>query len=192
MSIYDEHEPEISAGKYFKPEDGKIYSLRVASEPVIFDNVFNGPKGTQISTRYAWIVYNYTTKLAQIWQLPPTGYKKIRELAMNPKWGDPTSGKYDLDYKRTGTSLDTEHSIIPVPGEGALTEDQQKEVDGIDLLESISAGKGAERVQWLKDAMKGRPAREKAEDEAMQGGKTDDVVIEDIGDEPINLDDIPF
>lgn len=36
------------------------------------------------------------------------------------------------------------------------------------------------------------PAAEAAAPKAKDGKKADDVVIEDIGDEPINLDDIPF
>lgn len=187
MGVYDEHVPEIGSGKYFKPEDGKTYNLVIASEPVIFDNVYDGPKGMQISTKYAWVVYNRTDGLAQVWQLPPTGYKSVADIAKNPKWGDPTNGKYDIDYKRTGTGTDTKHSVIPVPSDGKLTDEEKAEVDKIDLIESIEAGKGAERVQWLKDALSGRPAREKGTVK-----QQDDVVIEDIGDEPINLDDIPF
>lgn len=189
MGIYDEHTPEIGSGKYLKPEDGKTYNLVIASDPVIFDNVYDGgSEGIRVSTKYAWVVYNRTDKLAQVFQLPPTGYKAIADLAKNAKWGDPTAGKYDIDYKRTGRGIDTEHSIIPVPSEGALTDEEVAECKAIDLLGSIEAGKGSERVQWLADALKGRPAKEAG----TQISAKKDVVIEDIGDEPINLDDIPF
>lgn len=192
MGIYDEHTPEIGSGKYFKPEDGKTYNLVIASEPAIFENVYEPQDGgeIQISTRYAWVIYNRTLKLGQILQLPPTGFKNLADIAKNPKWGEPTAGKYDIDYTKTGKGTDTKHSVIPVPSEGALTDEEIAETKAVDLLGSIEAGKGAQRVQWLKDYVSGKPAREPGTASPATAKK--DVVIEDIGDEPINLDDIPF
>lgn len=184
MSVYGQHTPAQGNGVYFKPEDKKNYELRIVSDPVIFDNVFEQGDKTSIQTKYAWKVWNFTDGQVQVFQLPGRGYKAIDDIATNPKFGDPLSGKWDFDYKRTGTGTDTVHSIMPTPVGDALTEEQQAEIDKLDLVALVSAGKGAQRVQLLEDVIKAGDKRAESTE--------DDVVIEDMGDEPINLDDIPF
>lgn len=182
MGVYD-HEPEINSGKYFKPVSGTAYSLKVCSEPVIFQNVFEDPvKGPQVSTKYAWIVYNQTDGLPQIFQLPPTGFLALKAIAQNPKWGDPTNGKYDISYTKTGEKKDTKHTLMPEPADGPLTPEQVAEAGEIDLVESIAAGKGAQSVMWLSEYENGA---------AKTAPRPRDHVTE-VTDEPINLDDIPF
>lgn len=190
MGIYDEHKPEIGSGKYFKPEEGKTYNIVIASDPVIFDNVFEGPVETQISTKYAWKIYNRTDKVAQVMQLPGGGFVSLSNIAKNPKWGSPLAGKYDIDYVKTGTGKDTKHSLIPVPSDGKLTPEEARAVEDIDLVESIKAGKGSQRVQLVSDVIEN--GRTDGGHEAAATTAQHSAPEEDIPDEPINLDDIPF
>jgi len=193
MSVYDEHVPESGGGLYLKLEDDKTYTVRIVSEPVIFDNVYRQGNSEQISTKYSWIVWNLKDNAPQVIQLPVTAYRMIADIAKNPKWGEPTSGKYDLDIKRTKEGQRTTYSVVPSPADEQITEEQQAEIDKIDLLKAVEAGKGVERAMWLKDALKGRPAREKGTVKPTAQNQEEDVVIEDIDpDEEINLDDIPF
>lgn len=189
MGVYDQHVAEVGSGKYFKPKAGVNYILKIASEPVIFDNVFDDAnKGPQISTKYAWVVFNLTDDVAQILQLPGGAYNTLANIARpDGRWGDPLDGKYDIEYTRTGAMKDTKHSLVPVPADGPLTSEQQEKVDAIDLLESIKVGKGVERPEWLAKVVERQGAR--LETNLGQKLPTAPPLNDD---EPIDPNDIPF
>lgn len=178
-NIYKTYSPPASdGGVYLKFEDGEPVRVRIASEPVIFDSEYKG----NISTRYSWIVWNYDLEKAQVMTLPVTGYRMIAELAADEEdWGDPTT--YNLKVKRTGTGKETQYSVNPSQAKGDLDENAQNEIKGLNLLDLVGATPSASKIQWLSDVIEvGR------KDTAPKK----DVIVEDIGDEPINLDDIPF
>lgn len=192
-NIYKEYTPPASAGgKYLKLEDGVTYRLRLISEPVVFDSIFDegGPKEA-ISTKYAWVVWNVEEDVAQVLQLPVTGYRGVAAIGADDDYGDPAENTYDIKVTRTGTGKETKYTVLAGPAKGEPSEETEQELKDFDLIEAVGASPSAQRIQWLRDALSGKPAPEKAPAKATAKPKKD-VVIEDVGDEPINLDDIPF
>lgn len=183
-NLYKDYQPPSSGGgKYLKLEDGKTVRLKIVSEPVVFDNEYEG----QLSTKYAWKVWNYDEKVAQILQLPVTGYRAVAEIGGDDDWGDPLTNDYVVKVTRKGTGLDTKYTVTPGPAkdEDKLDDDATKAVEELDLIGSLESGRGVSRVNWLRDVIKnGRPAPK---------ADSDETIIEDLdGDEPVDLSDIPF
>lgn len=180
-NIYKEYTPPASSGgKYLKLEDGVTYKLRIMSEPVIFDSEYKD----QLSTKYAWVVWNVEEDSVQILQLPVTGFRAVATIGADDDYGDPLENAYNLKVTRTGTGKETKYSIVPAPSKEEPSEEVIAQADQVDLIGDIDAGPGSQRVQWLRDALTGRKEPDKKPEK--------DVVIEDIDEEPINLDDIPF
>lgn len=173
---YETHKPTTGGGLFFKPETGKEYAIRIVGEPVVFSNNYTNQEtgDVKVSTRYAWIVYNHTTQEAQIFQLPPSGYQDIYDLAIG-EWGDPET--YDLTYKKTGEKLETRHSIQPKKKSIELTDEQIEECKNIDLKEAIGKSPSSNSVYYISET----------EDKPTNRKRT-----EEIDDEPISLDDIPI
>lgn len=185
-NIYKEHQPSGGGGSYLKFEDGKTVRVRIVSEPVIFESIYEKGVVRQVSTKYAWLIFNLDEQEVQIMQLPKTGFRNLAAIAADDDYGDPAENEYDLKITRTGQKQQTKYNIVPVAAKYSLTEEDQEAVADIDLVERLEASPNNERVAWLKDEVDGKRPKEAAPK------SKDDVVIEDIDDEPINLDDIPL
>lgn len=170
-NLYGQYTPPIAGGgKYLKIEDGQTVKLRIIDYPVVFTKQFPGSEN--LSTRYAWVVFNQDTQEAQSFEQGITFFKKIQALSLDPDWGN-TSG-YDVKVTRMGTGTETEYTVNPSPNSKPLTKEQLEKVATINLT-SIH-----ENSIPFEEAIAGKTAPVK------------DTVIEDIGDEPITLEDIPF
>lgn len=220
MSIYDTHKPAAGdgGGLYLKIADGETVKLRFASEPAIFESEAErddpenpGQKRTVLTTRYGWLVFNQETKQPQILQQSATFFKNLAALAQDEEWGDPQG--YDIKITRKGTELETKYTIVPSTNRDPLDNEARDALKAVDLLEKLKASPFSQRVMWLSDydRMAAEPgnsahSQDVADLKAAGDAKKEadapaapskppakpDVVIEDIGDEPINLDDIPF
>ncbi len=197
MGVYDEYETPETQGLYFKFEDGKSYKVRLASEPLVYEETATFKGETRTSTKYAWIIYNETAKMAQVFRVPITAFKMIQEVAKNPSWGDPSM--YSFMVKRTGTGLETEYSIVPDPVKCTLADIDPaapEAVEKVELIKAISSGNGVAHVYWLADVVKakraGKVSMDDIADHIGDNSPSDDVVIEDIEDKPIDLSEIPF
>lgn len=184
-SIYKTHKPGGGDDLYIKLLDGDKIKGRVASEPAM--SVYKpGDK-----PRYSWIIFvreknGKPVNRPQILTKGISVYNGIADLVED--WGSPT--EFDLTIKRTGSGLnDTEYSVNPVKDSVDLTKDELAEVDKVNL---IQATKG----KWLQDYEEDRILPEPI----TQGTFADDPspdfvpdqVVDDVSDEPINLNDIPF
>lgn len=192
MSIYDTHKPESSGGGlYLKVSDGETVKVRIASEPAIFQSESQPDEqgNTRISTRYGWLVWNQDEQMAQILQQSATFFKQLAVLAQDDEYGDPTG--YDIKIKRTGTRLETTYTLTPSANREPLSAAAKREIEAIDLLEKLSASPFAQHVMWLSDADKPKSEPHSDLPADMPKAKKEAVATE-LGDEPINLDDIPF
>lgn len=182
---YQGHKPpEGSGGLYLKLKDGQTVTLRLASEPYIFQSEYKG----QWSTRYVWVVFNHDEDVAQTLQLSPTTYKQIAALANDSEYGDPTG--YNIKLTRNGTDKETTYNVTASRQNTDLTINQKAKVDKI-VLNDV---KGFEHALPLSQVSDGNNAP-KPESTPMSatGSGSKDVVLEDLDDNnPINLDDIPF
>lgn len=177
---YAEHKPSLGGGSYYKFEDGKTLVARIVSDPAIFDSEYQG----RLSTKYAWLIYNIDEKEVQIMQLPKTGYRALAAIAADPEYGNPMENDYVVKITRTGQKQQTKYNVVPSPKKFEIDEDLKAEIEDVDLIERLNASDYNQNVAWLFDEIDGK--REKTE------APKKDVVVEDIGDEPINLDDIPY
>lgn len=181
-NIYKDYTPPAQAGGiYYKPQDGVSVRFRIMSEPVVFSSEFK----ENLSTRYAWIMWNLDEGCAQVVVLPLTAYRMIAELGQDEDWGDPLESPYNVKLTRRGVGRKTQWSVSPSAAKEDLSEEAATEVKGINLISAIEASPSASSVFWLRDVVKNGG-------ETPKSVKKKDDVIEDIGDEPINLDDIPF
>ena len=189
MNIYKEYTPPSSdAGIYHRFEDGVTYTMRIASEPVVYSTEFVAPDGeTTLSTRYAWKVWNVDSKIAQVMQLPVTAYRLVAGFAADEEYGDPT--KYNLRLTREGKGLDTKYTIIASPNKSELDADTLAKLDALDLIEVVSSGKGVSHVTWLKDVVS---PKEKADAEAKKAISEIMTPSNEELSKPIKISDIPF
>lgn len=209
MGIYDQHQPKSEGGGlYLKLDDGETVRLRIASEPVIYENVYTQPDGTdKITTRYAWLVWNTEAATPHVLQQSATFYRNIANFASDPDYGDPTL--YDIKVKREGTGTDTIYHITPSPKPYELPDEAKEELAKLDLLELVKKGRGVQRPMWLTDFIKQQGLTPEAEDrdaydqsgykaakakaEEIKKKKTADSDNPELAlEEPVNLDDIPF
>lgn len=191
-NIYKEHQPTGGSGSYLRFEDSKTVRVRIVSEPAIFDSIYTSPGGaTSKSTKYAWLVFNVDDGEVQIMQLPKTGYLNVAAIAADDDYGDPAENKYDLKITRTGQKQQTKYNVVPVSAKAELSEEDEAAIADIDLVERLDASPNTDCVCLVSDYVDGnRP--EPSDNKPTPTARKKDVVIEDIDDEPINLDDIPL
>lgn len=173
--------PPSTGGDILKLEDGKAVKVRVVGEPCVFASDYQGKP----STRFALVVFNHAAKAPQILMLPKTAFGMIMDLATSEDWGDPE--KYDISITRTGTGKETIYSVVPSPNKKELTKEDLEAAQAIELksmLEKLPSVRFAVPLSEADDDFYRNNA-------GTQPSQTQDIVVEP-GDEPINLDGIPF
>lgn len=146
MSVYDKELPS-SEGLYHKFEDGKTYTVRLVSEPIVVVSTFKGNE----NTKYAWLCWNLEAGTAQIIRLPTTGAKILWDIVKEQ--GDPT--EYSLRITRTGSGFDTKYTIEASPKKIPLNEvapAAEAALAKVDPIEAINKGNGIVDVYWLAEA----------------------------------------
>lgn len=176
---YAEHQPKGGSGSYLRFESDKTVRVRIVSDPVIFDSIYEG----RASTKYAFLVYNIDEEEVQIMQLPKTGYIAVGAIASDEDYGNPMENEYDLKITRTGQKQQTKYNIVPVSAKVKLDEDVQAAIENIDLVERINASPSSERAAWVLDEVDGkRPEASEQKDEVHEVSE----------DEEVDLDDLPL
>lgn len=165
-------------------EDGDEFKLRVlTTDPVVSTKEFTSPEGeTNLSTKFGFIVYNFTLEKAQILNAGATITKEIQRIHQDPDFGNNIK-QVDIKVKATGNKLTRKYSVQVLPKAEALTNEQIKECQAINLEDKIPEGSRMSLYNpedYKPKAITANPPQE------------DDVVIEDIPDEPIDLSNIPF
>lgn len=149
---YETYTPPEIGGLYIKLSDGQSVTLRIAGEPVVYEETFERQgEDPRVSTRYAWKALDVERQEPVILQGGIRMFKDIATLATNPNWGDPT--KYDITIKRTGVELSTKYSITPIPNMEPLSSEAIEALTELDLKEKVSAGKGVQHVYFISEAI---------------------------------------
>lgn len=130
-NAYKDYQPPAGGGMYLKLEDGQSAKIRISSEPYVFQNKFD----ENISTRYAWVVFNYDEDKAQVFQQGVRGYKAIANLATDDDWGDPTT--FDIKVTRKGSGTDTVYHMTPSPFKEKLDTEQKEAVEAVKMEDYI-------------------------------------------------------
>jgi len=171
-------------GLFVKWVPGESQTLRVLTvDPVVTNESYEDRKtGDQIvSTKFSFIVYNWTEEKAQILKATPNMAKQIGDLHNDEDFG---ANIRKIDLKITppnkGEIKAYEIQVLPAPKE--MTNEQIKECQAIDLDEKVENG----GRMSMYDPAKKTPGYNAAK------AKAAELRGEDIEDDPINLDDIPF
>lgn len=184
-NIYQTYTPPSDGGGFLKIEPGETVILRIAGEPVIFNNDYQG----KTSTRYAWVVYNLNNKSAQIFAQSATFFRQLAAYAKDEDYGDPKN--YNIKVTREGSGTETKYTIVPSPKKYALDADQLADVEQVDIIKAISAGTGVSNVFWLEDFANGKSNSAPAPSPVPETVK-DTFEIDADSDEPIDLSEVPF
>lgn len=140
---------------------------------------------TNLSMKFAFIVYNLTEDVAQIVELPGGLMKRIGNYHKDPDFGADLR-KMDIKIMPTGENKERRYDVQVLRHSGnetQLTAEQIKAAASIKLEEKVQDGYRLSKWEEMQ----------KQATEARNRGDTPPVdTIENIGDELINLDDIPF
>lgn len=171
-------------GLFVKFEAGKPLTLRVLTvDPVVNTNEFKDQVTGEITltTKFNFVVYNFTLEKAQVLSATPNMAKKIGELHLDSDFGSDIR-KIDIKITPTGEKLMRRYDIQVLPMAKDLTNDMIKECSAIKLDEKIKDGY---RMSMYDPEKRNKNDLDLAPEEK-------EAIIETIEDEPINLDDIPF
>lgn len=191
-NVYSQYTPPETQGQYHKFENGITYRLRLLTEPVAFESIYEDKKtgDTSVSTKFAWLAYDTEKKAVVILQLPTKAYKQIAALGVDPEFGDPR--KYDIKISRSGEAAGTTYAITPGATKNDYSSVYPEAAVGLaetDIIDVLSKNDKNRNVAWVRDLI-GKPQQKSA----LAPAKTaDDLVSEPTTDEkPIDLSEIPF
>lgn len=120
----------VSGGNYTKLDQGET-KLRILSDAITGYEYWNTENKPVRSDQYpgdtpdiredskpkhfwAMVVYNYSTKTVQIWQVSQKSIQNsLLNLVQDSDWGSPKD--YDIKIKREGEGLDTRYQLSPSP-----------------------------------------------------------------------------
>lgn len=177
------------SGLFLKWQAGKSLTLRVLTvDPIVSNEEFEDKQTGEKTprTRFAFIVYNFTDSKAQILQTTPTIARKIGELHTDPDFGA-NIRKIDIKITPTGEGLERRYDIQVLPTPRTLTNEQVQEAQAINLDDKVQGVRMSQYNPKNPSSLSSVPVAKEEPAPVVP-----DRVIEDITDEPINLDDIPF
>src|SRR5258708_28463629 len=142
---------------------------------------------------FSWKVIDRSDGKPKIFSSTPGVYKKFKAYAEMKEWGDPK--EYDIKITRTEDPGPGYYDVMALPDKTPLSEAERDAVDSLDITKLLSNARLSSNPQIddLSEEFTG-PVKKTVskEPEELEEPEEPDVVIEDIGDGPINLDDIPF
>lgn len=190
-------------GKFLKFEAGKPVTVRVLTkDPIVQERVYEGDGETRIDTKFCFIVWNFTHERAQIMTVGPSIAKTLQSIANDEDFGSNLQ-QCDIKISPEGEKLKRTYTVNVIRHSGnekQLTAKMVEEARALNLDEDITDGNrgrlseyNPEGVQPNKSVKQGSDIDQTPKyDNNDQSQRVPDQVFEDIGDEPINLDDIPF
>lgn len=179
-------------GKFLKFEAGKSVVVRILTkDPVVSETAFTNAGETSMSTKFNFIVWNFTDDRAQILGATPKMAATFQRIGNDTDYGANLQ-KCDIKISPEGEKLNRIYDINVLYHSGnekPITQAMIDEAQKINLDEDVKDSKGR-LSKWEPPAKK--PIDDEPPADLPDEQPPEDVVIEDIGDEPINLDDIPF
>lgn len=174
------------SGLFLKFKADSPVTIRVlTTDPVVSNNTFTDPKTGEetLTTRFSFVIYNWTDERAQILSVSPTMAKKISEIHVDPDFGANIK-KIDLKITPTGERLQRKYDIQVLPQARDLSNEQIQECKAINLEEKVEGG----YRMSVYDPKNYKPTKKDADSFREEFGTT----TEEHMDDPIDLNDIPF
>jgi hypothetical protein len=177
-------------GLFVSIKEGEPQTLRILTlDPLVSRDQWG-------NTRYSFVVWNWTTNKAQVLSKGLSVVKPLQALHLDEDF-EPLN-KLDVKISASGQGMETRYTITPLQKARDLSNDMIKEAASIKLEDVIRGGIRLSAVNEGEDVPGAEGDDENHEPRSLgneyreRQATKQDVVIEDIGDEPINLDDIPF
>lgn len=192
-------------GMFVKFEPGRSLVLRVLTvDPVVKNESYEDKRTgeTVLSTKFNFVVYNWTDEKAQIWSATANTAKQIGALHKDEDFGADIR-KIDVKITAPEKGQIKAYDIQVLPTAKALLNDQIKECAAIKLEEKVEGG---QRMSFydpakVKRTEAGRALQAEYEDTETSGYDKAKAVAEDIkngasaafdDEEDVDLNSIPF
>lgn len=155
-----------------------------------------------ITEVFHWKVIDRNSGMVKIFSGTAGIYKQIKKFADTPGWGDPTA--YDIVVERTEQPGPSYYTVTPMPDKTQLTAKERDLAETISMSEKMPAARRLSEAQIdhipemdeqsspSDDEPQTGYEKAKAQADKLRADKVESPEIEDIGDEPFNLDNIPF
>lgn len=183
-----------SNGLFLRVDGGTSVKIRVLTlDPGVVESSGENSQGEKwSSTKYGFIVWNWDEDKAQYWTTTPGVLKQLTNIHRDEDLD--ALNKLDVKVSATGEMLEKRYSVMPLPKSGEITKKILEEAKTLDIS-SINGYKG--RLSELMDSEEsekslGDEYRAKQAEKAVTANEEEDEVIEDIGDEPMDISAIPF
>lgn len=174
---------DFGSGLYLSDFPCKIRIL--TRDPMVYTDQY-------ANTRYAFAVYNIDTGQVQILNKGPGFAKRFQEINGDLDFGEDVR-KIDLKITTNGKQgKEIRYTITPIGAPSDPTKEQVAKIveQGFDLAEKIK--KNNPNALRLSEINAGAKVPEHAEEKLEPSDTQEDVVIEDLGDDPVNLDGIEY
>lgn len=215
MSDY-EYEPKSKPSQYLRLKTkGEEVRIRIVSKPYRTPQIwqenarapmpddqmsglraedwyrFMGDPTYTINETYCWAVIDRSDGKARIFQATAGVYKNIKKYDQDPDWGNPKD--YDIKITRTEEPGASYYAVVPLSNRDQLTMSELDDVKKLDITKMLPNARAVSerQVDNIDDYVEGL-TKSSQEEASPPKAVVPDTVIEDIGDEPINIDDIPF
>lgn len=179
------------AGKFLKFQAGKPVTIRVLTkDPLLSEVNFTGDDPV---VRVNFIVWNFTDNVAQILSATSNMGEKLQKIGNDEDYGANLQ-KCDIKISPEGEKLARVYDINVLNHSGnekELTRDQIKEAAEIDLEKEVKDSRGR-ASEWEEKVSEGQSGLEGARKVAASMRGEDEEEEQNPGDDPINLDEIPF
>ena len=97
--------------------------------------------------RFQVLVIDRTDSKIKILEGGVSIFKQIKDIAMDPDYGDPTF--YDLKIKKEGQGRETKYSVLASPNKSQLSEEEKQLVANSQSLKEINSPKSIEEIMAL-------------------------------------------
>lgn len=182
-------------GKFLKFEAGKPVTIRILTkDPVVQEAEFTDKKTNEVNLRttFCFIVYNFTANKAQILSAGPGMARTLQKIGTDEDFGA-NLNRCDVKISPEGEGLNRVYDINVVRHSGnetTLTPEMVREAQEINLDTDVKDSRG--RLSQYEPGGVTPGKANISPNDLPHSERSDDIVIEDIDDQPINLDDIPF
>lgn len=177
-------------GKFLRFEAGKPVTVRILTkDPVVQERTFEGDGDINISTKFCFIVWNFTDEKAQILSAGAKMARTFQSVGKDPDFGANLQ-KCDIKISPEGDGKKRTYDTNVLRHSGSekeLTQAMVNEARTIDLDKDVSDSRGRLSI-WEPPTKAAAPIKNEENDIPPMASEGAD----DLDDEPINIDDIPF
>jgi len=153
MNLQTYELPESERTGYFKPKDG-ANKIRIVSEIMDYGSHFIKEEkkshiclgaetckycksGDRPKLRYLCWIIDRSDSSIKLYEFGHSIIKQLLGLAKDEDYRFETLPPYDITITKKGANLDTEYTVIAARNNTPITEEEQAQIDGLDVIASL-------------------------------------------------------